>query len=73
MESKLTGVLYVYFLKKGFGFISTTDDAGVPTGKYFMYHESVISGTPSAGKTVKFSVNPVKEGRLPSAVAVEVV
>ena len=73
METKLIGILKVYFLKRGFGFITTFDGNGAPTGKYFMHFSSVISGKPCAGVTVRFNVSPDREGELPTAIDIEIV
>jgi cold shock CspA family protein len=70
---KLEGQIYAYMVTKGFGFIIVPNGTRTPP-KYYLHISKVISGAESiaVGVWVRFSVSPFVEGRLPSAMDVEV-
>jgi cold shock CspA family protein len=74
-EAKLEGLLYTFIHAKGFGFIvcPNPDDQRNPT-KYYLHISRVIAGADriAVGAKVRFLVNPILEGRLPSAIDCEI-
>jgi cold shock CspA family protein len=74
MEAKLIGTIHSFIPAKGFGFIAVPNANGIPA-RFFLHISRIISGAEnlSVGATVKFSVSPIKEGNLPSAIDVEIV
>lgn len=70
-ETKLVGILQIW-TRKGFGFISVRESDGKPQRKYYLHVSKIISGEARPNATVRFSVDPIIEGSLPSAIDVEV-
>lgn len=70
-DAKHTGTISNWVWDRGFGFILEINNT-VQT-KYYLHISRVTSGTPALGAKVLFDVAPKNEGRLPSAVNVEIV
>jgi cold shock CspA family protein len=73
METKLIGCVYSFLHTKGFGFIAVPNGTRSPQ-KFFLHISKIISGAENLAVncTVRFSVSPIMEGALPSAIDVEV-
>jgi cold shock CspA family protein len=67
---KLQGIISMYLPDRGFGFLIVGQ--GKDIKKYFFHITRVVSGVPAIGAIATFSVHPIQEGKLPSAVDVEV-
>ena len=67
---KLQGIISVWLPDRGFGFI--VSGQGRDLKKYFVHATRIVSGVPTTGATAIFSVHPIQEGKLPSAVDVEI-
>jgi cold shock CspA family protein len=69
-DTKRSGTISNWVWDRGFGFILETNNS-VQT-KYYLHVSRIISGTAALGAKVLFDVAPKNEGRLASAVNVEI-
>ncbi len=70
MALKHEGCVTAYFPDRGFGFIASTAPGNTTT--FFFHISRITSGTPRVGAAALFSILPVREGKNPSAVDVEI-
>jgi hypothetical protein len=71
-NTKLQCFIRVFIDAQRFGFIDVPDKTRAPQS-YFLHGSKIISGSPEVGAAVLFNVNPVMDGKLPSAIDVEIV
>ena len=71
MDTKLNGFIRVWIYARKFGFIVVPDGSKAPQ-TYFLHHSKIVSGEPKVGAPVSFSISPLLEGELPSAIEVEI-
>jgi cold shock CspA family protein len=71
---KLSGTLNVWFYQKGYGFV-VKENEGAPPSKYYLHISKILPGQPKPeiGAGIRFNVNPIREGVLPSAINVEII
>lgn len=70
--TKRKGQLCTWLGQRGFGFIAVRESEDREQQKYFLHLSQIVSGKPVVGATCHFLVSPDKEGKLPSAIEVEI-
>jgi len=68
-NTRATGLLSVWFFKRGFGFILVEHSAGdaLSREKFYLHGSHIRSGKPEIDAVVHFEINPIREGSNRSA------